>query len=82
MLPPRVYAPGAAEEALEPRSVAAGTYDLIEYVPLGEAEAFAGAKVTCTKLRGPCQRQVELLRVGRGVSRPRGAAAERCAPCP
>ncbi|MFM9695863.1 hypothetical protein [Streptomyces europaeiscabiei] len=38
-LPPRAYAPGAAEEALEPRSAAV-------------------------------------------VSRPRGAAAERCAPCP
>nr|WP_119590852.1 L,D-transpeptidase [Streptomyces scabiei] len=58
-LPPRVYAPGAAEDAVEPRRAAAGTYDLIEYVPLGEAQAFAAAAVTCTKLAGPYQRQVE-----------------------
>ncbi|WP_200300754.1 L,D-transpeptidase family protein [Streptomyces adelaidensis] len=59
VLPPRVYTPGVEEEAREPRDAAAGTYDLIEYVPLGEAEAVAEGKVSCTKLTGPYQRQVE-----------------------
>ncbi|MFF1402241.1 L,D-transpeptidase [Streptomyces sp. NPDC058294] len=54
-LPPRVYTPSAAEDAVEPRDAAPGTYDLIEYVPLGDAVA----KVTCTKQTGPYQRQVE-----------------------
>ncbi|UUU24404.1 L,D-transpeptidase family protein [Streptomyces sp. DSM 40750] len=59
LLAPRVYVPDAGEEMIEPRDAAAGTYDLIEYVPLSEAEAVAGAKVTCTRLTGPYQRQVE-----------------------
>ncbi|SPF05050.1 L,D-transpeptidase catalytic domain [Streptomyces sp. MA5143a] len=59
VLPPRVYRPTALEEAVEPRNAAAGTYDLIEYVPLREAQAVADAKVTCTTATGPYQKQVE-----------------------
>ncbi|MET8942282.1 L,D-transpeptidase family protein [Streptomyces sp. NPDC004542] len=55
MLPPRVYAPSPEEDAVEPRKAAPGTYDLIEYVPLGDAVA----KVSCSKQAGPYQRQVE-----------------------
>ncbi|MFI8894756.1 L,D-transpeptidase [Streptomyces paradoxus] len=54
-LPPVVYTPSAEEEAVEPRSAAAGTYALVEYVPLGEAVA----QVSCTTKTGPHQRQVE-----------------------
>ncbi|MGW0204968.1 L,D-transpeptidase [Streptomyces sp. NPDC003233] len=54
-LPPRVYAPTARENAVEPKAAAPGTYDLIEYVPLADAVA----KVTCSRQTGPYQRQVE-----------------------
>ncbi|WP_217235203.1 L,D-transpeptidase [Streptomyces sp. AC555_RSS877] len=54
-LPPRVYEPTAEEDAVEPRGAAPGTYELVEYVPL--ADAVAG--VTCSRLTGPYQRQVE-----------------------
>ncbi|WP_346345659.1 L,D-transpeptidase [Streptomyces sp. SID5643] len=54
-LPPVVYTPSAEEEAVEPRSAVAGTYALVEYVPLGEAVA----RVSCTAQAGPYQRQVE-----------------------
>ncbi|BBC35955.1 hypothetical protein SGFS_072490 [Streptomyces graminofaciens] len=56
-LPPRVYTPSAEEEAREPKDAPPGTYDLIEYVPL--SEAVRGVEVSCTKLTGPYQRQVE-----------------------
>ncbi|MFF4401147.1 L,D-transpeptidase family protein [Streptomyces sp. NPDC001480] len=55
MLPPKVYTPTREEDAVEPRDAAPGTYDLIEYVPLGDAVA----KVACSKQAGPYQRQVE-----------------------
>ncbi|EKX68251.1 hypothetical protein STRIP9103_06064 [Streptomyces ipomoeae 91-03] len=48
VLPPLVYTPSTEEEAVEPMDAVAGTYDLIESVPLGEAEAVARGKVTCT----------------------------------
>ncbi|MFH9062126.1 L,D-transpeptidase family protein [Streptomyces coeruleorubidus] len=54
-LPPVVYTPSAAEEAVEPRRAVEGTYALVEYVPLGEAVA----RVSCTGKTGPYQRQVE-----------------------
>ncbi|MGW3205848.1 L,D-transpeptidase family protein [Streptomyces sp. NPDC001135] len=54
-LPPKVYTPSAAEDAVEPKAAAPGTYDLIEYVPLADAVG----KVTCSKQAGPYQRQVE-----------------------
>lgn len=54
-LPPRVYAPTARENAVEPKAAAPGTYDLIEYVPLADAVA----KVTCSRQTGPYQRQAE-----------------------
>ncbi|MET9733730.1 L,D-transpeptidase [Streptomyces sp. NPDC006458] len=54
-LPPRVHTPSAREDAVEPRAAAAGAYDLVEYVPLGEALA----RATCSKQTGPYQRQVE-----------------------
>jgi hypothetical protein len=57
MLPPKVYTPSAQEQAVEPRDAPAGTDALIEYVPLREAAA--GKSVTCSKLAGPYQRQVE-----------------------
>ncbi|MFF4726037.1 L,D-transpeptidase family protein [Streptomyces mirabilis] len=57
MLPPRVYTPSAQEDAVEPRDAPAATDALIEYVPL--SEAVAGKSVTCSKLTGPYQRQVE-----------------------
>ncbi|MCZ1001567.1 L,D-transpeptidase family protein [Streptomyces mirabilis] len=57
MLPPKVYTPSAKEDAVEPRDAPAQTDALIEYVPL--SEAVAGKSVTCTKLTGPYQRQVE-----------------------
>jgi hypothetical protein len=54
-LPPRVYRPSAGEDAVEPRDALRGTYDPVEYVPLGDAVA----RVTCSKQTGPYQRQVE-----------------------
>jgi hypothetical protein len=57
MLPPRVYTPSAQEDAIQPRDAPAQTDALIEYVPL--SDAVAGKSVTCSKLTGPYQRQVE-----------------------
>jgi hypothetical protein len=57
MLPPKVYTPSAQEDAVEPRDAPAETDALIEYIPL--SEALAGKSVTCSKLTGPYQRQVE-----------------------
>ncbi|MFF3584171.1 L,D-transpeptidase family protein [Streptomyces mirabilis] len=57
MLPPKVYRPSAQEDAVEPRDAPAETDALIEYIPL--SEALAGKSVTCSKLTGPYQRQVE-----------------------
>ncbi|MCX4698541.1 L,D-transpeptidase family protein [Streptomyces sp. NBC_01373] len=54
-LPPQVYEPSAEEDAVEPRGAVAGTYDLVEFVPLADAVA----RVACTKSAGPYQRQVE-----------------------
>ncbi|MEV5878613.1 L,D-transpeptidase [Streptomyces sp. NPDC052101] len=54
-LPPKVYTPTEAEDAVEPKEAAPGAYDLIEYVPLTDAVS----KVTCSKQTGPYQRQVE-----------------------
>ncbi|MEU6260827.1 L,D-transpeptidase family protein [Streptomyces sp. NPDC047043] len=55
MLPPKVYTPTADEDAVEPRDAAEGTYDLVEYVPLGDAVD----KVACSKRTGPYQKAVE-----------------------
>ncbi|WP_329272463.1 L,D-transpeptidase family protein [Streptomyces sp. NBC_01451] len=55
VLAPQVYTPTRQEDAVEPAEAARGTYDLIEYVPLGDA----ARKVACSKLAGPYQRQVE-----------------------
>ncbi|MGW2517190.1 L,D-transpeptidase family protein [Streptomyces sp. NPDC001617] len=55
VLPPTVYAPTAAEDAVEPRDAVPGTYDLVELVPLGDAVA----NVACSKHTGPYQRGVE-----------------------
>ncbi|MFJ1603064.1 L,D-transpeptidase family protein [Streptomyces sp. NPDC088253] len=57
MLSPKVYTPSAREDAVEPRDAPAQTDALIEYVPLSEAAA--EKSVTCSKLTGPYQRQVE-----------------------
>ncbi|MFE0672769.1 L,D-transpeptidase family protein [Streptomyces sp. NPDC058867] len=54
-LAPRVYTPGAGEEAVEPRGAVEGAYEPVEYVPLGDAVT----RVSCTKQTGPYQRQVE-----------------------
>ncbi|MET7680085.1 L,D-transpeptidase [Streptomyces sp. NPDC005423] len=54
-LAPIVYRPSAAEDAVEPRDAAEGTYDLVEYVPLGDAVG----KVACSKRTGPYQWEVE-----------------------
>ncbi|MDT0474658.1 L,D-transpeptidase family protein [Streptomyces sp. DSM 41014] len=54
-LPPVVYEPSAAEDAVEPQDAAPGAYDLVELVPLGDAVG----KVACSKRTGPYQRQVE-----------------------
>ncbi|MFF3915350.1 L,D-transpeptidase [Streptomyces sp. NPDC001852] len=54
-LPPKVYTPTRAEDAVEPKDAAPGTYDLIEYVPLADAVG----RTTCSKQAGPYQRQVE-----------------------
>ncbi|MFF1636787.1 L,D-transpeptidase family protein [Streptomyces sp. NPDC058246] len=55
MLPPKVYKPSAAENAVEPRDAPVGTDALIEYVPLSDA----AEKTACSKRSGPYQRQVE-----------------------
>jgi hypothetical protein len=55
MLPPKAYTPSAKEDAVEPKAAAPGTYDLIEYVPLSDA----ASKVSCSKLSGPYQKQIE-----------------------
>jgi hypothetical protein len=55
MLPPKVYRPTKREDSVEPVDAAKGAYDLIEYVPLGDAVA----RVSCSKQAGPYQRQVE-----------------------
>jgi hypothetical protein len=57
VLPPKVYRPSAAEDAVEPKGAPAGTYALIEYVPLSDAAA--GNALACSKRTGPYQRQVE-----------------------
>ncbi|WP_369391360.1 L,D-transpeptidase family protein [Streptomyces sp. CG1] len=54
-LPPTVYTPTEAEDAVQPKDAAPGAYDLIEYVPLDDAVS----KVSCSKKTGPYQRQVE-----------------------
>src|SRR5690349_13886476 len=55
LLAPRVYEPTAAEDAVEPPDAAAGTYALVEYVPLEEV----ATRTACTKRTGPYQRAVE-----------------------
>ncbi|MFG3031030.1 L,D-transpeptidase family protein [Streptomyces sp. NPDC048253] len=55
VLAPRVYTPTAAEDAVEPRDAAEGTYALVEYVPLDEVMT----RVACSKRAGPYQRAVE-----------------------
>ncbi|MFJ3665573.1 L,D-transpeptidase [Streptomyces sp. NPDC090106] len=55
VLAPKVYTPSAREDAVEPLDAVPGTYDLVEYVPLGDAVD----RVSCTKKAGPHQRQVE-----------------------
>ncbi|WHM37134.1 L,D-transpeptidase [Streptomyces sp. BPTC-684] len=54
VLPPLVYEPTAAEEAVEPAEPAAGVERLVEYVPGDEVGA-----VACSRQAGPYQRQVE-----------------------
>ncbi|QNP75791.1 L,D-transpeptidase family protein [Streptomyces roseirectus] len=55
VLAPKTYTPSAEEDAVEPKDAVPGSYELVEYVPLGEAVA----RVGCTKKTGPYQRQVE-----------------------
>ncbi|WP_078889930.1 L,D-transpeptidase family protein [Streptomyces maremycinicus] len=55
VLAPRVYTPTAAEDAVEPRDAADGTYALVEHVPLDEVMT----RVACSKRVGPYQRAVE-----------------------
>ncbi|MYW68321.1 L,D-transpeptidase family protein [Streptomyces sp. SID8379] len=55
VLPPHMYRPSAAEDAIEPMPAPDGLDVLVEYVPPSEVR---GA-VTCTKKTGPYQRQVE-----------------------
>ncbi|WP_328873280.1 L,D-transpeptidase family protein [Streptomyces sp. NBC_00287] len=55
VLAPDVYTPSAREDAVEPREADPGAYDLVEYVPLGDAVS----RVSCSKQTGPYQRQVE-----------------------
>lgn len=55
MLPPKARTPSAKEDAVEPRDAMQGTYDLIEYVPLGDTVA----KAACGKQTGPYPRQIE-----------------------
>ncbi|SCE25105.1 L,D-transpeptidase catalytic domain [Streptomyces sp. SolWspMP-5a-2] len=54
-LPPAVYRPTAAEDAVEPPDAEPGAYDLVELVPIGDAVG----KVACSRSTGPYQRQVE-----------------------
>lgn len=54
VLPPLVYEPAAAEEAVEPAAPAAGVERIVEYVPGNEVGAAA-----CSRQAGPYQRQVE-----------------------
>ncbi|GAA4067666.1 hypothetical protein GCM10022233_48950 [Streptomyces shaanxiensis] len=54
-LPPKVYTPSAAEDAVEPQDAAEGTYDRVEYVPREDAVE----DVECSERTGPQQRQVE-----------------------
>ncbi|PKV87314.1 L,D-transpeptidase family protein [Streptomyces sp. TLI_146] len=54
VLPPLVYEPTAAEEAVEPAAPAAGVERLVEYVPGNEVGVAA-----CSRQAGPYQRQVE-----------------------
>ncbi|MEU9194194.1 L,D-transpeptidase family protein [Streptomyces hundungensis] len=56
VLPPLVYEPGAAEDAVEPADAPEGAYRLVEYVPQGELAAKPGS---CTTRTGPYQRQIE-----------------------
>ncbi|MEV5608218.1 L,D-transpeptidase family protein [Streptomyces sp. NPDC052225] len=60
VLPPRVYEPSAAEDAIEPYEPApyAAADDTVEFVPPSEVQR-APAVATCTKKTGPYQRQVE-----------------------
>lgn len=55
VLAPQVYTPSAEEDAVEPAEAGVGAYDMVEYVPLGDAVA----RVACTKSTGPYQRKVE-----------------------
>ncbi|ATL29852.1 L,D-transpeptidase family protein [Streptomyces formicae] len=71
-LPPHVYRPGAAEDAVEPMEAPAGTDALIEYVPPSEVVTKAAAAV-CTKRAGPYQRQAE-RHLGRPVDGRQSAA--------
>ncbi|MFC7307476.1 L,D-transpeptidase family protein [Streptomyces monticola] len=57
-MPPRVYEPSAAEDAVEPYEPPAAIDALIEYVPPGEVVRGAAAP-KCSKRTGPYQRQVE-----------------------
>ncbi|MFF3639742.1 L,D-transpeptidase family protein [Streptomyces sp. NPDC002564] len=56
-LPPHVYTPSAAEDAIEPMDAPAAADDLVEYVPRGEVATKAAP--ACTRSTGPYQRQVE-----------------------
>ncbi|MCQ4212443.1 L,D-transpeptidase family protein [Streptomyces longispororuber] len=63
-LPPRVYEPSAAEDAVEPYEPPLGSDPLVEYVPPSEVPAAPGslgapAAATCTKKTGTHQRKVE-----------------------
>lgn len=58
VLPPRVYEPSAAEDAVEPLSPPAGLDALVEYVPPGEVARMAPA-APCTRQTGTHQRHVE-----------------------
>ncbi|MEV6550102.1 L,D-transpeptidase family protein [Streptomyces sp. NPDC051597] len=53
-LPPLVYEPSAAEEAVEPAAPGAGVERIVEYVPVQEVGVAA-----CSRRAGPYQRQVE-----------------------
>ncbi|MDG9716920.1 L,D-transpeptidase family protein [Streptomyces sp. DH24] len=55
-LPPEVYTPSAAEDAVEPPDAAEGTDDLVEHMPPGGADTRAAG---CTRRTGPYQRQAE-----------------------
>ncbi|WP_338697242.1 L,D-transpeptidase [Streptomyces sp. Q6] len=65
VLPPRVYEPSAAEDAIEPYEPSVPVDDSVEYVPASEAQPAPGpglgqfAAARCTTKTGPYQRQVE-----------------------